>query len=38
VGSAADLLARAQEALGSARLAGGDRVAFAGTAPDLPVS
>lgn len=36
VASAADLLARAQEAVGSARRAGGDRVAFAGVAPDLP--
>ena len=38
VGSAADVLARAQEAVGSARRAGGDRIAFAGAAPDLPVA
>ncbi|HEX5045365.1 MAG TPA: GGDEF domain-containing protein [Candidatus Polarisedimenticolaceae bacterium] len=38
VASAADLLARAQEAVGSARRAGGDRIVFAGTAPDLPVA
>ena len=38
VASAGDLLARAQEAVGTARRAGGDRIAFAGTASDLPVA